>query len=324
MTLRTPLCDRLGIDVPIANAGMGGGHAASSLAAAVSEAGGYGGLGGVYREGPDRLRMEIRKVRDLTQQPFSVNLWCFLLDQFPQFLDIAIEERVPSITLSFGAPGDHARRAKDAGIVVLHQVQTVAGAKEAVAAGVDAIIAQGGEAGGHTGSVATFALVPQVVDVAGDIPVLAAGGIADGRGLVAALALGAQAAVMGTRFVAATEAGYAGSIHVDRILGATADDTVFTDVFDILAGMQWPQGISGRTIRTAFADEWHGREDDLRGQRERILSEAGGGDLPVELHDAYAGQSAGLVRDVKPAAQIIADIMSEADAVLANLESLKN
>jgi nitronate monooxygenase len=124
---------------------------------------------------------------------------------------------------------------------------------------------------------------------------------------------------MGTRFVAAKEAGYAGSVHVDRILAATADDTVFTDVFDILAGLKWPDGISGRSIRTAFSDEWHGREDELQGQRDAILAEAGGGELPVRLHDAYAGQSSGLVHEVKSAADVIADIMREAEGVLEHL-----
>ncbi|MEX0750249.1 MAG: nitronate monooxygenase, partial [Dehalococcoidia bacterium] len=127
--IRTPLCDLLGIDVPICSAGMAGGTARADLAAAVSNAGGLGGLGGIYREGPEYLRSQIQATRDLTSKPFSVNLWIFLLDVAPQFLDVCIEERVPSVTLSFGDPGDHARRAKDAGMVVLHQVQTVAAAK---------------------------------------------------------------------------------------------------------------------------------------------------------------------------------------------------
>jgi len=316
--IRTKLCDVLGIDVPIGNAGMAGGTAGARLAAAVAEAGGLGGLGGIYREGAERLREEIRATRALTAKPFSVNLWVYLLDVAPQFLDICIEERVPSVTLSFGDPGAHARRAKDAGIVTLHQVQTVAGAKAAAAAGVDAIIAQGGEAGGHTGSVAAMALVPQVVDVAGEIPVIAAGGIADGRGLVAALALGAQGVIMGTRFVAAEESEPPAHQHRERIIAATADDTVYTDVFDIIDGLRWPEGISGRTIRTAFTQEWHGRETELHEHRRSIIDE-GGGALPDRAHSAYAGQSAGLIRDVKPARAIIDDVMREADEVLRRL-----
>jgi NAD(P)H-dependent flavin oxidoreductase YrpB (nitropropane dioxygenase family) len=316
--LRTPLCDLLDINVPIGSAGMAGGTARAALAAAVSEAGGLGGLGGIYREGPEYLRQQIQLTRDLTSKPFSVNLWVFLLDVAPQFLDVCIEERVPSVTLTFGDPGDHARRAKDAGMRVLHQVQTVAAAKRAAEAGVDAIIAQGGEAGGHTGSVATIALVPQAVDVAGGIPVIAAGGIADGRGLVAALALGAQGVIMGTRFVAAEESQPEAHAHREQIIAATADDTVFTDVFDIMDGLKWPEGISGRTINTPFAREWHGREIELHEHRQSIIDE-GGGTLPERAHSAYAGQSAGLIRDVKPARAIIEDVMREAEAVVAAL-----
>ena len=320
MTLRTPLCDLLGIDIPIGSAGMAGGTAGPALAAAVSEAGGLGGLGGIDRSGPEGLRARIRETRERTSRPFSVNLWVHLMQVAPGFFDVCIEERVPSITFSFGDPAGYVARAHDAGVLVLHQVQTVAGAKQAAAAGVDAIIAQGGEAGGHTGNVATMALVPQAVDVARGIPVLAAGGIADGRGLVAALALGAQRVVMGTRFVAAEEATPPAHGHREKIIAATADDTVYTDVFDIVDGLPWPAGISGRSIRTPFADEWHGREGDLREKREAILAESERrGEAPERAHSAYAGQAAGLVRDVKPAAAIIADIMAEAAAVLARL-----
>jgi NAD(P)H-dependent flavin oxidoreductase YrpB (nitropropane dioxygenase family) len=290
--IRTPLCDVLGIDVPIGSAGMAGGTARARLAAAVSEAGGLGGLGGIYREGPEYLRQQIRLTRDLTSRPFSVNLWVYLLDVAPQFLDVCIEEGVPSVTLTFGDPGDYAKRAKDAGLIVLHQVQTIAQAKRAAEAGVDAIIAQGGEAGGHTGSVATMALVPQAVDVARGIPVIAAGGIADGRGFAAALALGAQGVIMGTRFVTAEEAEPAAHGHRESIIAATADDTVYTDVFDIMDGLRWPEGISGRTIRTPFAQEWHGRETELQEHRQSIIDE-GGGVLPDRAHSAYAGQAAG-------------------------------
>jgi NAD(P)H-dependent flavin oxidoreductase YrpB (nitropropane dioxygenase family) len=207
-------------------------------------------------------------------------------------------------------------------MLVLHQVQTIAGARAAVAAGVDAIIAQGGEAGGHTGSVASMPLVPQVVDIAGDIPVMAAGGIADGRGLVAALALGAQGVIMGTRFVTSTESTPPATAHRERIVASNADDTLFTDVFDVVDGLRWPKGISGRTIATPFAKEWHGREPELRAQLDAIRAEASTpGALPDRAHSAYAGQSAGLISDVKPAAQIIADIVREAEAVLARLRA---
>ncbi|MBI5289830.1 MAG: nitronate monooxygenase [Chloroflexi bacterium] len=320
--LQSPVCDLLGIDVPIGSAGMAGGTAGPALAAAVSNAGGLGGLGGIDRGGPEEIRARIRRTRELTQRPFSVNVWVHILGVAPAFLDVCIEERVPSVTLSFGDATPYVDRLHEAGIKVMHQVQTVAGAKAAAAAGVDVIIAQGGEAGGHTGGVATLALVPQAVDAASGIPVLAAGGIADGRGLVAMLALGAQGVVMGTRFVCAEEATPSAHAHRERILAATADETVFTDVFDIVDGMRWPDGIHGRSILTQFAAEWHGREDELARQRDAILASSGvPGEAPPNAHSAYAGQAAGLVRDAKPAAAIIRDILAEAETVLARLRS---
>jgi NAD(P)H-dependent flavin oxidoreductase YrpB (nitropropane dioxygenase family) len=323
MAIRTPICDLLGIEVPIGSAGMAG-SAGPALAAAVAGAGALGGLGGISGEGPDGLRAAIHRVRDLTSAPFSVNLWIHLLQTVPAFLDVCLEMKVPSVTLSFGDPTPYVARAHDAGVLVLHQAQTVAGAKQGAAAGVDAIIAQGGEAGGHTGSVATMALVPQAVDVAGGIPVIAAGGIADGRGLVAALALGAQAVIMGTRFVASEESATMAAQHRERIVASTADDTVFTDVFDIIDQLPWPAGISGRTIATPFAKEWLGRGDELRRARESILAESGRpGELTERAHSAYAGQSAGLVHDVRPAADIVRDIMREAEDVLAALARLR-
>ena len=323
--MKTAICDLFGIDVPILSAGMAGGHAGPTLAAAVSEAGGLGGLGGIVSTGPDGLRALIEQTRALTSKPFSVNLWVHLLGAAPGFLDVCIEERVPSVTFSFGDASPFVAKTRAAGVLVIHQVQTVAGAKSAIAASVDAIIAQGGEAGGHTGSVATMALVPQAVDVAGGIPVIAAGGIADGRGLVAALSLGAQGVVMGTRFVASAEGTSPVPGHREKIIAASGDDTIFTDVFDIVDGMTWPHGISGRSINTPFAQEWHGREGELRLARDVIRAESGvPNESPERAYSAYAGQSAGLVHEVKPAGQIIREIIAEADAVLAALALLRN
>ena len=323
MSIHTPLCDLLGIEFPIGNAGMAGGTALAPLAMAVSKAGGLGAIGGIDARGPEFLRAQIHAVRAATDRPFSVNLIAWIVDRVPAFLDVCIDERVTSVTMSFGEAAPHIARAKDAGLMVIRQVQTIAAAREAVAQGVDVIIAQGGEAGGHTGSVATMALVPQVVDLSRGIPVIAAGGIADGRGLVAALALGAQGVIMGTRFVASEECTTSAHGHREKIIAATADDTIFTDVFDIVDGMKWPAGISGRSINTPFAAEWHGRESELAEQRAEIRAESSiPNEAPERAHSAYAGQSAGLVHDVKPAAAILRDIVAEAEAVLAGLSSL--
>jgi len=327
--LRTRLCDILDIEYPVILAGMGG-VATAELVAAVSEAGGLGGLGGIYREGPEYLRQQIRQTRDLTSKPFSVNLWVFLLDVAPQFLDVCIEEKVPSVTLTFGDPGEYARRAKDAGIRVLHQVQTVAAAKRAAEAGVDVIIAQGGEGGGHTGSVATIALVPQAVDVAGDIPVIAAGGIADGRGLVAALALGAQGVIMGTRFVAAEEC-IAHPRFKEAFVRAAARDAMPTTQFD--------PSLPTIPVRAILNE---GTKDFNRLQLD-LLNKVKAGEVPreeaqvkleefwvgalrravvegdVEHGSLMAGQSVAFVKKIQPVREILDDLVGGAEAALARM-----
>ena len=186
--LHTRLCDLLGINHPILNAPMGG-TAVGALAAAVSNAGGLGMIGGTSGEGPQWLRTQIRTAREKTDRPFGVGF----ISAFPgidDLVQVALDEQVAVINHSFADPTPYVAAAKARGVRIFAQVQSVAQAQRAAQAGVDAIIAQGTEAGGHTGVAGTLALVPAVVDAVGDIPVLAAGGIADGRGLAAVGALG--------------------------------------------------------------------------------------------------------------------------------------
>ncbi len=203
--IHTPLCDLLGIDHPILNAPMSG-TATATLAVAVANAGGFGMIGGTSRGGPDWLRAQIRAARAKTGRPFGVGF----ISSFPQVDDlvqVALDEQVAVINHSFADPTPYVAAAQARGVRVFAQVQSVAQAQRAANAGVDAIIAQGTEAGGHTGVAGTLALVPAVVDAVGDIPVVAAGGIADGRGLAAVLMLGAAGVSVGTRFVASDEWG---------------------------------------------------------------------------------------------------------------------
>jgi nitronate monooxygenase len=203
--IRTRLCELLTIDHPILNAPMAG-TAGAALAAAVSEAGGFGMIGGTSRGGPDWLRAQIRAARAHTARPFGAGF----ISSFPGIDDlvhVALDEQVAAINHSFADPAPYVAAAHAAGVKVLAQVQTVAHAAAAASAGVDVIIAQGTEAGGHTGTSGTLALVPAVLEAVGGIPVVAAGGIADGRGLAAVLMLGAVGAWMGTRFVASREWG---------------------------------------------------------------------------------------------------------------------
>ncbi len=324
--LRTPLCDRLGIDLPIVQAPIGS-AATPELAAAVANAGGLGMLAMSWTE-PDIIRSEIRRTKELTARPFGVNLvleW----DQRER-LATCLEEgaRIVSYFWSALASGStYLDEAHAAGATVMLPVGSSDEAKRAVDAGVDIVVAQGFDAGGHVwGSVGTLALVPAVVDAVAPTPVIAAGGIGDGRGLAAVLALGAQCAWMGTRFLVADESG-AHPEYRDRILAAKETDAVWsTGVFD--GG--WPDA-PVRTLDNSTLRRWREAGSPPTGSRpgegevlghwsdgeaiERYDADDPGidtsGDLEAMAH--YAGQSAGVVRKREPAADIVHDVAREAE-----------
>ncbi|HEY8953562.1 MAG TPA: nitronate monooxygenase family protein [Candidatus Dormibacteraeota bacterium] len=308
--LQTRVCDLLGIQLPIFQAGMSS-YTTPELVAAVSNAGGLGIIGGLSRE-PDELREEIRKVRELTSRPFGVNHVVSQLD--PDAIDVTIELRVPVLSLAWGKAGEIVRRAHDAGMKVIHQVNTPEEAGRAAADGADVIVAQGGEGGGHVGAMSTLALVPQVVDVVNGVPVLAAGGIADGRGLAAVLMLGAQGALIGTRFLATPEARGRGHSK-DVILNALGSQTVASKFFDDVLGLRWP-GALVRSIRNPLLDRWAQRQQDwaLAADQIRPSLEAAlaAGDFVL------AGESAGLIHDIVPAGELVARIAREAEALLGS------
>ncbi len=313
--LRTPLCDILGIDYPVLNAPMAG-TAAADLAAAVSVAGGFGMIGGTSGGGPDWLRTQIRAVRTRTDRPFGVGF----ISSFPgidELVQVALEERVAAINHSFADPTPYVAPAHANGVRVFAQVQTVAQATLAAQAGVDMIIAQGTEAGGHTGSAGTLALVPAVVDAVGDLPVVAAGGIADGRGLAAVLLLGAVGGWLGTRFVASHEWG--GRTWEQRaILAATADDTVRTTVYDHVRSAPFPDGIADRVLRNAFTAAWDGRMVEIEERRAELRRdlEAGAQRGDPTVVDISAGVAVGLIQSLEPAGAIVQRIVEEAERVL--------
>jgi NAD(P)H-dependent flavin oxidoreductase YrpB (nitropropane dioxygenase family) len=308
--LQTRVCDLLGIQLPIFQAGMSS-YTTPELVAAVSNAGGLGIIGGLSRE-PDQLREEIREVRELTSRPFGVNHVVSQLD--PDAIDVTIELRVPVLSLAWGKAGEIVRRAHDAGMKVIHQVNTPEEAGWAASDGADVIVAQGGEGGGHVGAMSTLALVPQVVDVVNGVPVLAAGGIADGRGLAAVLMLGAQGALIGTRFLATPEARGRGHSK-DVILNALGSQTVASKFFDDVLGLRWP-GALVRSIRNPLLDRWAQRQQDwaLAADQIRPSLEAAlaAGDFVL------AGESAGLIHDIVPAGELVARIAREAEALLGS------
>jgi NAD(P)H-dependent flavin oxidoreductase YrpB (nitropropane dioxygenase family) len=328
MNLTTPLCTLLGIDLPIIQAPIGS-SSTPELAAAVSEAGGLGMLAQTWFEVPE-VRDRLRRARSLTGRPVGVNL---ILDlPIRDKLDACLEEGATVVSTFWGDPGPVRHVIRAAGALHLHTVGSVADAVLAAERGVDGLVAQGWEAGGHVhGTIGSMALVPAVVDAVAPLPVIAAGGIADGRGIVAALALGAQAAWLGTRFVPAHEA-RAHDVYRRRVLHATADDSVHGLAYD--GG--WP-GAPGRTLRNATLRAWEaaGRPaaPHRPGEGDIVARDASGrvferyndmmplpgmtGDL--EEMALYAGQSVGLVHDSAPAGDIVAQLARETRQELERL-----
>jgi enoyl-[acyl-carrier protein] reductase II len=319
MSLTTPLCDLLQIDHPIMLAGMGG-VSYAELAAAVSDAGGYGVLGMAGRS-PGEIRDEMRKVRALTDKPFGVDLLAASQESLTASVEIIIAEGASAFIAGLGVPMPIMAALKEAGLKVMVVCGAVKHAVKAEAAGCDAVICQGGEGGGHTGLVGTLPLVAQAVQAV-SIPVAAAGGLYDGRGVAAALALGAQAVWMGTRFIASEEA-HAGDLYRQSILDASDEDTVRTRCYS---------GKPMRVRKNAYVEDWESRPADIQAFpiqamisiRNGALGGIGGqiAGLDADKSCFAMGQSAGGVRRVLPAGQIVADIMQEAHVAIGRLARL--
>lgn len=315
--IHTPLCDLLEIEHPIIQAGAGPATSAQ-LAAAVSNAGALGSVANFLRESDD-VQRQIDLVKTLTNRPFALNNVVTTLDE--ETMQRCLDARPKLMSFALADPHDYIRRVHNAGILVMHQVTTVEEAKRAAENGVDIIVAQGGESGGYSGRVSTMVLVPQVVDAVRPLPVVAAGGIYDGRGLAAALMLGAVGVNMGTRFLASDESPITEG-HKRAITGAASQDAVpfgaFNDIFP-----QWVAGgynVVLRAIRTPFIDEWEARRNEIEGKRNDLQSQVIAKVRAGRGHEVIpaAGQSSGGITETKPAAQIVSDIMAEAEAALGS------
>jgi nitronate monooxygenase len=317
MPISTRLTRLLGVTHPVLLAPMDV-VADARLASAVSSAGGFGILGGGYGDEP-WLRREL----DLLARvgvPYGVGFITWSMAKQPGLLDLALERRPKAVMLSFGRADPFVARIKRAGALAICQVQSVALAHDAVAAGADILVAQGTEAGGHGASRGTVSLVPEVVDaVSADIPVVAAGGIADGRGLAAALMLGASGVLMGTRFYATDEAA-AATAAKQRICKATGDETARSIVFDISRRNVWPEAFTGRCLRNAHLERWQGREiellqriDEESAKYARARSE---GDFDVAA--VIAGESSGLVRQILSVREVIERTVGDAQSAIAD------
>ena len=340
MSLRTPICDLLGIEVPIFAAGMGG-VTMAPLAGAVSAAGGMGVLGATFCT-PDELRAEIRAVRRITDRPFGVDLMFpgdippdlgsrevpplpdFLRDMLPRIagmsgtppppltlelardqLEVVLAEKVPLLASGLGTPAWMIEACHRAGTKVLSLVGSARQARKLEQAGVDIIVAQGMEAGGHVGSITTMVLVPAVVDAV-KVPVLAAGGITDGRGIAAGMMLGAQGAWIGTRFIATPEA-TAHANHKRRILEVDEDGTVVSRCYT---------GKTSRVLKNEFTERWKGRDAELlpmpwqRMRVESLVAPAKAAGL-LDVANFPTGQGAGAIRDMLPARELFLRLLGE-------------
>jgi nitronate monooxygenase len=315
--LTTRLTDFFDIEHPILSAPMAlisGGR----LSAAVTSAGGLGLIGGGYGDS-DWLQREFG-LAEGTRVGCGFITWS--LARKPELLDETLERQPATIMLSFGDLQPFAERIHAAGVPLIAQVQTLGQAREALDAGAEILVAQGGEAGGHGMTVrSTFTLVPDVVDLAaGRSPetlVLAAGGVADGRGLAAALTLGADGALVGTRFWASPEALVSPRAQ-DRAMRASGDDTYRTRVYDIVRRLDWPPEYNERTLSNPFCDGWHGNESELLSSLPDAVStfEAGVAAEDFDVAAMFVGEAIGRINDVRPAADLVADMAADADRIL--------
>ncbi len=304
--IHTRFTELFGLEHPIMSAPMAM-HSGGNLAAAVSGAGGMGSFGGIHEtEGPDWVRAQAALVRDRTDRPFAIGFITPFLPAFAGHFQAALDARPDAIALSFADPGEWGRRVKDAGIRLICQAQTFDDADLAVAAGADVVAVQGGEAGGHTGTMSLLPLLAGIAERYPEVTLLAAGGIASGRTLAAALVAGADGGWLGTAFVATPEAVEVSDDHKAAVVASDGGDTVFTHAYDIAFGAPWPSTIGGRVRQDAFTQEWAGREAELRERRDR--AEPGS---PL-----YFGQSARFVDAVRPAADVVRLLSASAEQIL--------
>ena len=318
MTLSTPLTELLEIEHPVLLAPMGM-VSGGKLAAAVTGAGGLGLIGAGYGKA-DWMDAEFEAAGNAR---VGVGFITWSLDSQPELLDRCLERQPAAVMFSFGDPAPYIPKVKQAGGTVICQIQTLRDAKAAAEAGADVIVAQGTEAGGHGASRATLPLVPAVVDAVAPLPVVAAGGIADGRGVAAAFALGAAGVLLGSYFYVAEES----LVHPrlkQAVLEGSGDDVLRTTVFDTVRGYTWPKPYTGGALANDFLRRWHGREAELEanldGEMARYAEAAAEGD--PETHVLFISQSADLLRESKPAEAMLEKLMQQTESELARLAEL--
>jgi nitronate monooxygenase/enoyl-[acyl-carrier protein] reductase II len=320
--MRSSLCELVGIEVPVIQAGMSI-FTSPELAAAVSNAGALGSLG-AWNRPADGLQRGLDELRDLTDAPFAVNFVVPAVDD--DGFEIALAASPVVMAFALDDAGDRMARAHDAGSLVMQQVSTVEQAGRAVEHGADIIVAQGGESGGYGGSVSTLSLVPQVVDAVAPIPVVAAGGIADGRGIAAAMMLGAAGVNLGSRFLASAESPV-GDRWRKELVTRPSEDWVQAEFINALNPNPGTVGYRTRLrlLRTDFVERWEGRSEEIRADRSAVIEEISTADAAGDREAllVVGGQSAGLIDEVRPAGEIVRTLVEEARAVLGAASTIE-
>lgn len=316
--LKTRLTERLGLRHPIISAPMAF-AAGGCLAAAVSAAGGLGLIGGGYGD----AEWIAKEFRAAGNQPVGCGFITWSLAKQPELIDLVLSNKPKAVILSFGDPEPFAKRIKDQGVTLICQVQTRRDALHAMACGADIIIAQGSEAGGHGQSRGTLPLVTEVADIiTKEYPetiLCAAGGIGDGRGVAAALMLGADGVMVGSRLWASKEANVSERMH-DAALHSTGDDTIRSQTMDLARKLDWPRQYSARVLKNTFIQRWHGREAELNAvadiEAAKYRAAWAAGD--PENSNTFVGEVVGLIQTIEPVADIIERMMQQAEALLVS------
>lgn len=319
MPIKTKLTELLGIEHPILLAPMGN-VSGGALAASVTRAGGFGLIGAGYG---DPVWIE-REFAAAGNTPVGIGFITWSLAKQPKLLDMALAHKPRTVMLSFGDVEPFAHKVKDSGALLICQIQNLKDAKTVARLGADLVVAQGTEAGGHGAGRATFTLVPAVVDAVSPVPVVAAGGVADGRGLAASLMLGAAGVLVGTRFSASQESLTHPNLK-KQIVESEGDSTTRTKVFDTVRGYIWPEPYDGRAIRNAFLERWHGNNAGLQAamstEEPRYKEAAAQGDTNTMV--MFAGENIDLIHDLPPAGDIVTRIAKDAETLLSRPPSLR-
>ncbi len=318
--LKTRFTELLGLHYPVMSAPMSN-HSGGRLAAAVCQAGGLGTFGGSNNFGSEWFAEQIRIVRSETEQLFGVGFITQLIDSDPGNFETALAEKVPVIIFSFADPRPWLPRAQDAGVTTICQVQTLGAAKAALDAGADVLLAQGNEAGGHTGEMNLLPLLVDLVARYPHVPILAAGGITSGRALAGVLAAGAEGASLGTAMLATPEAVEVPDAFKEQVLRSGGQDTTYTRLYDLLGDEPWPAGIAGRVYRNRMVQAWDGRDAEVLARREELATDVATARArhDPELASVYMGEGVGQVDAIRPAGQVITDICEAAENAMRDI-----